>query len=64
MEFIEGNPSNYNLSIYIQILGSLIIGKTNLIERIKFYNNYPEYRTLQTKIKSTIAPDFETIHLK
>ena len=50
--------------IHIQILGSLNIGKTNLIERIKYYNNYPQYKTSQANIKSTISPDFETITVK
>ena len=64
MEFVKENAGNYDLIAHIQILGSLNIGKTNLIERIKFYNNYTEYKTSQTKIKRTIAQDFETLTVK
>ena len=45
-------------------MGSLDIGKTNLIERVKFYNNYPRYKTSQANIRRTIAYDFETISVK
>ena len=43
MEFLE-NIGNYDLTTHINILGSLHIGKTNLVERVKFYNNYSKYK--------------------
>ena len=49
---------------HIQILGSLKIGKTNLIERIKVYNDYSKYKTSKANIKLTIAYDLETITVK
>ena len=64
MEFIEGNSGNYHFITQIQILGSLNIGKTNLIERIKRYHNYSKYKTSQANIKRTIAYDFETFTVK
>ena len=45
-------------------MGSLNIGKTNLIERIKAYNDYSKYKTSQVNIKRTIAQDLETIKVK
>ena len=64
MEFIEENSGNYNFITHIQILGSLNIGKTNLIERMKCYHNYPKYKASQANIKRTIAYDFETFTFK
>ena len=63
MEFLK-NIGNYDLITQIQILGSPHIGKTNLIERAKFYNNYSKYKISQANIKSTLAYDFETLRVK
>ena len=63
MEFLE-NIGNYDLTTQIQILGSQHIGKTNLFERTKFYNNYSKYKISQANIKTTLSYDFEALRVK
>ena len=45
-------------------MGSLNTVKTNLIERVKYYNNFYQYKISSRNIKHTIAPDFESITVK
>ena len=63
MEFID-NLNQYDYLFKFIILGITDIGKTYLVNRIKFYNDYPKFVGCQKKIGPTFGVEFILLFIK